>query len=133
MLDWEDAALWEEANGLLILADSHDGCVGLLLHEVVHLPVSVEEHHACLHHVLEDEEFVVVADFTNIAHYEVIEDCFPLCSHFMSLGEIVNLLLCHISVQDLLVHACSEIRRNTTLCILHQEGLVFLLEKTLTN
>ena len=103
------------------------------LHEIVNLSVSEEEHHASLHHILEDEEFVIVADFANVTHYEIIEDCFPLGSHFMSLSEVVYFLLCDICVQNLLVHASSEIRRDTTFRILYKKWLVILLEETLSN
>ena len=100
----------------------------LQLHEIEDLSVAIEKHDAGLHHVLEDKVLVIVADLVNVAHHKVIESSLPLGSQFISLSIIVNFFLGDLSIQDLLIHASSQTRWDSTLRILDQERLVVFLE-----
>ena len=99
----------------------------LHLHHIKYLTVSEEEHDACLHHVLEDEVLVIVANLVDVAHDEVIQSCLPSCSEFICLLVVVDFLLSNLSVEYLFVHAGSETRWYTSLCILDEEGLIVLV------
>ena len=79
----------------------------LRFHEIVHLSVAVEEHHAGFHHVLEDEVLVIVANLVDVAHDKVIQSCLPSSSEFICLLVVVDLLLCDFSIEYLFVHARS--------------------------
>ena len=78
MLAGQQASLWEDAARLLVCTLCNDGSVRTLLHQVEHLSIAEEEHDTGLHHVLEDEVLVIVADFIDVAHDEVIEGRLPL-------------------------------------------------------
>jgi len=109
VLDRKDTALWEETDWFVVLSNRHNWNVWLGFHQIVDLSVPVEEHDTCLHHVLEDEVLVIVAALEDVTHYQVIEYRFPLGSYLMGLCEVVNLFLRDLSVENLLVHACSKI------------------------
>ena len=99
------------------------------LHHIKYLAISEEKHDARLHHVLEDEVLIIVANLVDIAHDEVIQSCLPPCSEFICLLVVVDFLLCNFSIEYLFVHARSETRWYTSLCILDEEGLIVLVEQ----
>ena len=105
----------------------------LRLHQVEHLTVTVEEHQARLHHVLEDKVLIVVASFIDVAHDEVVEGGLPSGSLVIRLRIIVNLLLRDLGVEDLFVHAAAQVGWDAALCILHQERLVVFGEETFSD
>ena len=133
MLAWEDAGLREDSAWLLISALGNDWSVWALLHQIKHLTITEKEHDARLHHVLEDEVLVIVANFINVAHDEVIKSSLPLCSQLIGLSVIINLFLCNFSVENLFVHASSQTWRNSSLGVLNQEWLIVFLQKSLSN
>ena len=128
MLAWEQTCLREHSTWLLVDSLCDNRRMRLQLHEIEDLSVAVEKHDACLHHVLEDKVLVIVADLVNVAHHKVIESSLPLGSQFISLSIIVNFFLGDLSIQDLLIHASSQTRWDSTLRILDQERLVVFLE-----
>ena len=99
----------------------------LHLHHIKYLTVSEEEHDACLHHVLEDEVLVIVANLVDVAHDEIIQSCLPSCSEFICLLVVVDLLLSDLSIEYLFVHAGAKTRWYTSLCILDEERLIVLV------
>ena len=58
----------EDSNRALIRALGDHGCVGFELHQIEDLTVTEEEHDTGLHHILEDEVLIIVADFIDVAH-----------------------------------------------------------------
>ena len=123
----QDAALWKQTDWLLVGTNRHDRGVRLFLHHVIDLGISEEEHHTRLHHVLEDEVLVVVADFKDVLHYEIVEGCLPLDGAIECTLEIVDFFLPDFGIEDFLVDLASQTGWNTTLGVLDQERLIFFL------
>ena len=73
-------------------------------HEFEDLAISEEHHSALLDDVLENEELVVVANIDYVRHNDVVKCCLILPYSIMTSLEIINFLLCHISIQDLLIN-----------------------------
>lgn len=133
MLDGEHTSLREDADVFLVRTLGNDRCVGFKFHKVKHLAIAEEEHDTSLHHILENEIFVIVADLVDVTHDEVIEGCLPLGGEFIGLRVVVNLLLSDFSVEDFLVHASTKMGWDTALGVLDEEGLVVLLEEAFTD
>ncbi len=133
MLSWQDTSLWENTDGAFVHICGDDWGMRLLFHKVENLAVTEEEHHTRLHHILEDEILVIVADLADIAHDKVIEGSLPSGSQLICLSIVVDLLLSHLGVEDFTVHASSKAGRNTALGVLDQKWLIVFGEKTLTD
>ena len=103
------------------------------LAEVKYLAVSEEEHDAGFHHVLENEVFIVVTALVDVAHHQIINSRLPLGSQFVRLCVVVDFFLRDFSVKNFLVHACSEIRGDSTFGVLNQERLVVFGQQSLTD
>lgn len=124
MLARHDARLGEQTYRSVIGIRRNDWSMRLLFDEVENLTIAVEEHHASLHHVLEDEILVVVADLKDVARNQVIDGRLPPGSCFVRLCIVVDFLLCDLGVEDLFVHARAQMWRDAALSILHEERLV---------
>ena len=59
------------------------------LQKLPHLPVTEEELNALLHHLLEYEVLVIVADLKNVCVDEVIKSSFPFRGCLGSLLEVI--------------------------------------------
>ena len=103
------------------------------LHHIKYLAVSEEKHDTRLHHVLEDEVLIIVANLVDVAHDEVIQSCLPSGSEFICLLVVVDFLLSYLGIEYLFVHAGSETRWYTSLRILDEEGLIVLVEQPFTD
>ena len=68
MLAGKDASLGENTARALICTLGDDGRVRLKFHQVENLAITEEEHDTGLHHVLEDEVFIVVANLIDVTH-----------------------------------------------------------------
>ena len=99
---------WEQSHGLVVGPVRNQRVVRLGFKHIVDLAISEEEHYALLHYVLEYEVLVVVADFDDIRHDEVVEHGLPASVILLQLRKVVHLLLCDVCVQDLSVHARSQ-------------------------
>ena len=100
------------------------------LHHIKYLAVSEEKHDTSLHHVLEDEVLVIVANLVDVAHDEVIQRCLPSSGKLICLLVVVDFLLSNLSIEYLFVHAGSETRWYTSLRILDEERLIVLVEQS---
>ena len=100
----------------------------LRLHHVQYLPVSEEEHNALFDHVLEDEVLVVVALDHDVGVDDVVDGLLPLGELIVEIGEVVDLFLGDVCVQNLLVHTTPQRWRDASLGVLNQIGLVLLLQ-----
>ena len=103
------------------------------LHHVEHLSVPEESKQTLLKHILEYEIFVVITHLKNVTKNYVVNGCFPLSVLIGKVSEIVNLLLGDVSVKNLLVDSASEGWWHSSFGILHKEGLVVLLKKSLSD
>ena len=72
--------------------------MGLQLHHIEDLAVTEEKHDTSLHHVLEDEVFVIVADLIDVAHHEIIQSRLPPGCKLVGLRIVINLFLSDLGV-----------------------------------
>jgi len=119
MLHRKNTALRKDAACLVIRARRYYRRMWFYLAEVKHLSVPKEKHDTGLQHVLEYEVFVVVAALDYVAHDQIIDSSFPLCSQLVRLSVVVDLFLSNFSVENLFIHTSSKIGRDSTLCVLN--------------
>ena len=98
VLTGQEAGLREYANWTIIRSLGYYGCMGLQLHHIEDLAVTEEKHDTSLHHVLEDEVFVVVANLIDVAHHEIIQSRLPPGCKLVGLRIVINLFLSDLGV-----------------------------------
>lgn len=103
------------------------------LEHVEHLSVPEEGGDDDFYHVLEDEVLVVIAQRQQVLRDVLVDRCLPLIVLLNQIRHVVDLLLSHVSIQDLLVDSVSKSWRDSTLGILNKERLVVFLQQTLSN
>jgi len=118
VLHGQDTAGWEQADGFVGRADYGDRGVWFAFEHIPDLPISKEELHTTLHHVLEDKVLIIITRLENIRIDQIIQRRFPLRGSLLGLLEIIEFFLAYFCVEDLLVDAGSKTGRDTTLCIL---------------
>lgn len=129
----DNSARRVSTDDALLRVEAEHRCVRLGSHEVKNLPVSIEEEHAELHHVLEDEVLVVVALLQNVRVDDIVDSQLPLAQLIIEALEVVDFLLRDVSVQDLLVDAAPQRRRNASLSVLHEVRLIVFRKEALAD
>ena len=129
----EDATGRVGADDAVGAGDTDDWRVGLGLEVVEDLTVAEEGRQTRVHHVLEDEVLVVVAELQNVCFQQIVQRQFPLGTTLYQLIVVVDVLLVDISVEYLSIDLVPECGRHSSLSVLHQERLVVFGEESLPH
>jgi hypothetical protein len=116
MLHRQNATCWEKTNYLFLAANCKDSPIRLGTKHIKNLSVPEEEHTGCLKEILENEIFVVIADFLDVGKDKIIQDALPLLVVVMLLDEIIHFLLSDVCVENFLVNSVAKGGWATSLC-----------------
>lgn len=132
-LDRYDSIRWVGTHNLVRSTHTKHRRIRLGLHKVQHLSVSEEEEHALLNHILKDEVLVIIALDHDVRVDQVVDRRLKFVELVLKIGEVVDVFLGDVCVQDFLVDSTSQCGRDSSLSVLDEIWLIVLLEKSLSD